>query len=94
MAQAQFRLIGLVFLVALTVSCAVKAAPVTVPVCGASFTVPATMPPVGSEPVVLMAAPCLEGRAGAPAVIPEAYRQYVQLQPSRPAQGVDAPLGK
>lgn len=68
--------------------CSVKAAPVEgVTICGTALSVPNQMPPAGSDPVVLMALPCME-RGGGPNVIPEEYRQYVQLPVSRPAEGI------
>ena len=68
--------------------CAVKAAPVErVTVCGTALTVPNQMPPAGSDPIVLMALPCME-QGSKLNVIPAEYRQYVQLPVSRPAEGI------
>ncbi|MGH9221368.1 MAG: hypothetical protein ACRD1W_18830 [Vicinamibacterales bacterium] len=47
-------------------------------------------PPSGSGPVVLMAAPCLVQDDGTP-VIPQAYRRYIELQTSRPLDGIWVP---
>ena len=71
--------------------CSVKAAPIEgVTVCGTALTVPNQMPPAGSDPVVLMALPCME-QGSKPNVIPEEYRHYIQLPVSRPAEGVWVP---
>ena len=71
--------------------CAAKAAPgVNVTVCGSSVAIPDAMPPPGSGPVVLMAAPCLIQDYGTP-VIPPAYRRHIELQASRPLDGVWVP---
>jgi hypothetical protein len=86
------------FLVAAVVvsasACAAKAAPTTtVIVCGTAFTVSAEMPPPESDPVVLMALPCIQ-QGGQASVIPPAYRQHIQLPVSRPAEGVWVPYGQ
>lgn len=71
--------------------CAAKAAPgVSVTVCGSSIVIPDVVPPSGSSPVVLMAAPCLIQDDGTP-VIPPAYRRHIELQVSRPLDGVWVP---
>lgn len=71
--------------------CAAKAAPgVSVTVCGSSTVIPDVVPPSGSGPVVLMAAPCLIQDDGTP-VIPPAYRRHIELQVSRPLDGVWVP---
>ena len=71
--------------------CAAKAAPgVNVTVCGRSVAIPDVVPPSGSGPVVLMAAPCLIQDDGTP-VIPPAYRRHIELQASRPLDGVWVP---
>ena len=68
--------------------CAAKAAPsVNLTVCGSSIALPDVMPASGSGPVVLMAAPCLIQDDGTP-VIPPAYRRHIELQASRPLEGV------
>jgi hypothetical protein len=69
-------------------ACATKAAPLTtVTICGNSVPVPDIAPPSGSGPVVLWAAPCLMRDDGT-LVIPRAYRRYIELQASRPLEGV------
>jgi hypothetical protein len=74
-------------------ACGAKAAPLTaLAVCGSSFAIPNILPPAGSGPVVLMAAPCLDPKDGGTPAIPAAYRRYVQLQPSRPSDGVWIPF--
>jgi hypothetical protein len=71
--------------------CAAKAAPgVNVMVCGSSVAIPDVLPPAGSGPVVLMAAPCLIQDDGTP-VMPPAYRRHIELQASRPLDGVWVP---
>jgi hypothetical protein len=71
--------------------CAAKAAPsINVTVCGSSVAIPDVLPPPGSGPVVLMAAPCLIQDDGTP-VIPPAYRRHIELQVSRPLDGVWVP---
>ena len=80
------------FSVLFTPGCALNAAPITnVTVCGRSIAVSQILPPSGSGPVVLMAAPCLDSWMGGP-LFPQAYRQYVELPPSRPAEGVWIPF--
>lgn len=72
-------------------ACAAKAASfATIPICGNSVAIPDVLPPSGSGPVVLMAAPCLLRDDGT-SVIPEDYRRYVLLQTSRPLDGVWIP---
>jgi hypothetical protein len=74
-----------------TSACATKAAPLTsVTICGSSVTILDVAPPVGSDPVVLMAAPCLMQSDGTP-MIPQAYRRYVELSASSPRDGVWVP---
>ena len=84
--------IGLGVLVSFANSaCATKAAPVaTVTICGSSVAVPVVSPPSGSGPVVLMAAPCLVRDDGT-SMIPQGYRRYIELQASRPLDGVWVP---
>ena len=78
-------------LLAASSACATKAASLTtVTVCGAAVAVLDVSPPDDSGPVVLMAAPCLLRDDGTP-VIPQAYRRYIQLQASRPLDGVWVP---
>jgi hypothetical protein len=90
------RLIGFCFVVALFVSagCAVKAAPIgtSMTICGSWVAIPEILPPADSGPVVLMAVPCVQGQGGRTSSIPPAYQRYVQLQPSRPADGVWIPF--
>ena len=84
-------LIGLGFVVLFTGSaCATKAAAVgtRVTICGESIALPEVLPPPGSGPIVLMAVPCAVSLASGEVSIPQAYRRYVELQPSRPADGV------
>jgi hypothetical protein len=73
-------------------ACAAKAAApsVHVTVCGSSIAIPDVLPPAGSGPVVLMAAPCRIQDDGAPAIAP-AYRRHIELQASRPLDGVWVP---
>jgi hypothetical protein len=72
-------------------ACATKAASLTtVTICGSSVAVPDMSPPTGSGPVVLMAEPCLMQDDETP-VIPPAYRRYIELQASRPVEGVWVP---
>lgn len=73
-------------------ACAVKAATIgtSVIVCGTSMVLPNVLPPDDSGTVVLMAVPCFETN-GTRASIPEAYRRYIHLQPSRPLAGVWVP---
>jgi hypothetical protein len=61
-----------------------------VTICGSSVALPQILPPAGSGPVVLMAVPCIDSQAG-DASIPQAYRRYIEPQPSRPADGLWIP---
>ena len=72
-------------------ACAARAARLTtVTICGSSVAIPDVSPPSGTGPVVLMAAPCLVQDDGTP-VIPQAYRRYIELQVSRPLDGIWVP---
>jgi hypothetical protein len=78
-------------LLAATSACATKAASLTtVTICGSAIAILDVSPPADSGPVVLMAAPCLLRNDATP-VIPQAYRRYIQLQASRPLDGVWVP---
>ena len=72
-------------------ACATKAASLaTVTICGSAVAILEVSPPANSGPVVLMAAPCLLRDDGTP-MIPQTYRRYIQLQASRPLDGVWVP---
>lgn len=77
-----------------SIACAAKAATIStnVTVCGRSIELPQVLPPAGSGPVVLMAVPCISPFSDRAASIPQAYRRYVELQPSRPLDGVWIPF--
>ena len=70
------------------IGCAARAASfTTVMVCGSAVAVPDVLPPSGSGPVLLMAAPCLTQEDGTQ-IIPQAYQRYIELEASRPLDGV------
>jgi hypothetical protein len=73
-----------------SIACAAKATAVvtTVTICGSAVGIPDVLPPSGSGPVVLMAVPCFEAPDANASIIPVAYLRHVQLQPSRPSDGV------
>src|SRR5713101_4737853 len=56
-------------------------------VCGQQ-TRPLAQPAAGSEPVVLIIAPCFEAQGNASVIEPQTYVYYIQLKASRPSEGV------
>jgi hypothetical protein len=92
----RFRLacfVGLGCVVLFAGGCAARAAAVVpqVVICGDSIPLPEVLPPAGSGPVVLMALPCAVSLSSGEESVPEAYRRYVELEPSRPADRVWVP---
>jgi hypothetical protein len=76
------------------IACAARAASfTTVIVCGSSVAIPDVLPPTGSGPVVLMAAPCQTQDDGGQ-FIPQVYRRHIQITASRPLDGVWVPFGE
>jgi hypothetical protein len=60
-------------------------------VCGQSVPAPISQPPANSGPVVYLLAPCFEAQGNITLVDQETYIYYIQLQTSRPSQGVWVP---
>jgi hypothetical protein len=86
-------LIGIGFgfaVLSLVSGCAAKATVIAtnVVVCGEMIPLPDVLPPAGSGPVLLMALPCAVSLASGEESIPQDYRRYIELQPSRPADDV------
>ena len=60
-------------------------------VCGLPIPVPAAVPPANSGPVIFQIVPCFEAQGNLPLVDPATYLYYIQLQSSRPSQGIWVP---
>ncbi len=59
--------------------------------CGSPLTMPAALPPAGSEPFIWIIQHCFNRQGGSPNVEPETYLYYTKLQPSLPSQGIFRP---
>jgi outer membrane protein insertion porin family len=60
-------------------------------ICGLPIPPPAALPPDNSGPVVFQIVPCFEAQGNLPLIDPATYLYYIQLQSSRPSQGIWVP---
>lgn len=59
--------------------------------CGQPIPPPAQLPPDSSGPVLYYIGLCFSAQGNVSSIVPETYLHYIQLQPSRPSQGVWVP---